>query len=161
MVRNSFKQTFKQKMGLAGVVGGLFLGLPLISASVFAAPNSANSLTAQGGYSSPGQSQTSPTEAFPSLNPCPSIYYEEPFNSTRIVPTGCPANAATLDQQGQTSGQSSVAPNPAVPGQRPVAPSTEASEELNPCPSVYYEEPFNSTRIVPTGCPANDATRNQ
>lgn len=28
------------------------------------------------------------------LNPCPGIYYEEPFNSTRISPQGCPPNAA-------------------------------------------------------------------
>ncbi len=38
------------------------------------------------------------------LNPCPGIYYEEPHNSLRIVPQGCPPNAATRllnEQQGQ------------------------------------------------------------
>ena len=28
------------------------------------------------------------------LNPCPSIYYEEPHNHTRLSPQGCPPNAA-------------------------------------------------------------------
>lgn len=42
-------------------------------------------------------------KAYP-LNPCPGIYYEEPFNSTRIVPQGCPPNAAT-QQLNQTSNQ--------------------------------------------------------
>lgn len=30
-----------------------------------------------------------------SPNPCPQLYYEEPFNSDRAVPAGCPPNAAT------------------------------------------------------------------
>jgi hypothetical protein len=37
------------------------------------------------------------------LNPCPAIYYEEPFNTMYAVPQGCPPNAATqrlLQQQG-------------------------------------------------------------
>jgi len=37
-----------------------------------------------------------PTKAIASaLNPCPGIYYEEPFNSNRLVPPGCSPNAAT------------------------------------------------------------------
>jgi hypothetical protein len=31
----------------------------------------------------------------PAINPCPGIYYEEPHNTTRIVPMGCLPNAAT------------------------------------------------------------------
>jgi hypothetical protein len=42
---------------------------------------------------------------YPLLNPCPGIYYEEPFNSTRIVPRGCPPNAIT-QQLTQTEAQS-------------------------------------------------------
>lgn len=40
------------------------------------------------------------------LNPCPGIYYEEPHNSLRIVPHGCPPNAATRlrDEQSQLPG---------------------------------------------------------
>lgn len=33
------------------------------------------------------------------VNPCPGIYYEEPFNSTRMVPQGCPQNAASPRDQ--------------------------------------------------------------
>lgn len=33
------------------------------------------------------------------VNPCPGIYYEEPFNSTRMVPQGCPPNAASPRDQ--------------------------------------------------------------
>lgn len=31
--------------------------------------------------------------------------------------------------------------------------------QINPCPGIYYEEPYNSTRMVPPGCPPNQATR--
>jgi hypothetical protein len=61
---------------------------------------------------------------YPALNPCPGIYYEEPFNSTRIVPSGCPPNAAT-QQLTQTEAQSPGAlPNRTVPfeGATPVQP---------------------------------------
>lgn len=50
---------------------------------------------------------TLPASAYP-LNPCPGIYYEEPFNSSRQVPAGCPPNAATqqLIDQGRIPVQS-------------------------------------------------------
>jgi hypothetical protein len=41
----------------------------------------------------------------------------------------------------------------------PLAASAQSRSILNPCPRIYYEEPFNSTRIVPEGCPPNEATR--
>ncbi|MFP4122221.1 hypothetical protein [Coleofasciculus sp.] len=31
--------------------------------------------------------------------------------------------------------------------------------QINPCPGIYYEEPYNSTLMVPPGCPPNQATR--
>jgi len=33
------------------------------------------------------------------------------------------------------------------------------SSVLNPCPRIYYEEPHNSRRAAPQGCPPNEATR--
>ncbi|WP_416674451.1 hypothetical protein [Egbenema bharatensis] len=63
----------------------------------------------------------SSASAFP-LNPCPAIYYEEPFNTTHAVPQGCPPNAATqrlLQQQGQQ------VPRPATPA--PGTPSPGAT----------------------------------
>jgi hypothetical protein len=41
--------------------------------------------------------------AVPQVNPCPKIYYEEPHNTTRIVPLGCPANEATKAQLDRTT----------------------------------------------------------
>ncbi|NEO30208.1 MAG: hypothetical protein F6K36_07150 [Symploca sp. SIO3C6] len=38
-----------------------------------------------------------------------------------------------------------------------LAPSVAIASETNPCPKIYYEEPFNNTRPVPQGCPANEA----
>ena len=46
----------------------------------------------------PSIAQTAPTSA---VNPCPKIYYEEPHNSQRPAPQGCPPNAATQLQNGQ------------------------------------------------------------
>lgn len=69
----------KRTIGLAGTItGGLLISLPTL-------PFAASAVS------------------YP-LNPCPGIYYEEPFNSTRVVPQGCPPNAATqsLTEQEQT-----------------------------------------------------------
>ncbi|OWY67920.1 hypothetical protein B7486_29180 [cyanobacterium TDX16] len=41
----------------------------------------------------------------------------------------------------------------------PLVASAQGSQVLNPCPKIYYEEPFNSTRLAPEGCPPNAATR--
>ncbi len=37
--------------------------------------------------------------------------------------------------------------------------ATAVPSALNPCPKIYYEEPHNSVRMVPSGCPPNAATR--
>lgn len=61
---------FNQQIGMASkIVAGLCLGLPFAQEAALAQSSS--------------------------LNPCPRIYYEEPFVSTLIVPQGCPANAAS------------------------------------------------------------------
>jgi hypothetical protein len=33
--------------------------------------------------------------------------------------------------------------------------SAQTEEELNPCPRIYYEAPFNTSTLVPQGCPPN------
>ncbi len=69
LIRNT-KQTIK----MAGLVfGSLIVGLP-------------GNLTASAIPSTPD------TE----VNPCPSIYYEEPYNKKLIVPYNCQPNAATM-----------------------------------------------------------------
>jgi hypothetical protein len=35
-------------------------------------------------------------------NPCPKIYYEEPYNQRLVVPASCPPNAATISQNQQS-----------------------------------------------------------
>ncbi|MGB3652884.1 MAG: hypothetical protein WBA41_16945 [Rivularia sp. (in: cyanobacteria)] len=49
-----------------------------------------------------------PARPNPNRNPCPKIYYEEPYNSKIIVPAGCTPNAATQrwKQTGQAVDQS-------------------------------------------------------
>jgi hypothetical protein len=43
----------------------------------------------------------------------------------------------------------------------PYAASAAPSAQQNPCPRIFYEEPFNSTRLVPQGCAPNVYTRTQ
>jgi hypothetical protein len=67
------------------------------------------------------------------LNPCPAIYYEEPFNTTYASPQGCPPNAATqrlLQQQGQQVPRP-VTPAPGTPSSGTTFPGTpEATPPL-------------------------------
>lgn len=41
----------------------------------------------------------------------------------------------------------------------PLATSAMPASRTNPCPGIYYEEPFNSTHLAPQGCPPNAAVR--
>jgi hypothetical protein len=41
----------------------------------------------------------------------------------------------------------------------PLAASAMPASRVNPCPGIYYEEPFNSTHFAPQGCPPNAAVR--
>jgi hypothetical protein len=35
----------------------------------------------------------------------------------------------------------------------------ESSPKINPCPSIFYEEPHNTRVVVPQGCPPNELTQ--
>lgn len=85
---NRTHQIKLKQAGLLGIVGGSLLA----GFSVFA-PN-----------------------ASAQVNPCPGIYYEEPFNSYVSSPEGCPPNARAQTQQGLS---------PAVPGQGGTYPSQD------------------------------------
>jgi hypothetical protein len=50
-----------------------------------------------GSLSLPAMAQTTSL-----TNPCPKIYYEEPYNQRLIVPASCPPNAATISQSQQS-----------------------------------------------------------
>ncbi|WP_427162739.1 hypothetical protein ACQFX9_15095 [Aliinostoc sp. HNIBRCY26] len=100
-------------------------------------------------------------QSIPKVNPCPSIFYEEPHNNRVIVPQGCPPNALTrrLEAQGLLPPVTSPTTQSSYPqgvgGEAPQA----RTPGLNPCPRIYYEEPFNSRNVVPQGCPPNALTQ--
>lgn len=72
-------------------LGSLILGLPAIAIAAIT---------------------TVPVASAQLRNPCPQLYYEEPFNSDRAVPAGCPPNAATqrLIDQGRVPASPIVSP---------------------------------------------------
>ncbi|MUG99330.1 hypothetical protein F7734_46415 [Scytonema sp. UIC 10036] len=45
--------------------------------------------------------------------------------------------------------------------QQPQQPQPRPNSKVNPCPSIFYEEPHNNRVLVPQGCPANAITRQQ
>ena len=104
-------------------------------------------------------------QSTPKVNPCPSIFYEEPHNNRVVVPQGCPPNALT--QRLANQGVLPMTPTAATPSpsQTQLGVGGEAPQSttpgLNPCPRIYYEEPFNSRNIVPQGCPSNSITQQQ
>jgi hypothetical protein len=61
-------------------------------------------------------------------NPCPQIYYEEPYNSSKVLPATCPANAATRSRNGQS--ELSVV----VPTSAPVSTSQPLLSPVEPAP---------------------------
>jgi hypothetical protein len=61
-------------------------------------------------------------------NPCPQIYYEEPYNSTHILPADCPPNAVTRSVNGQS--QLPVL----VPGSTPVSTLKPLLPPIEPAP---------------------------
>ncbi|WP_414562013.1 MULTISPECIES: hypothetical protein [unclassified Anabaena] len=101
------------------------------------------------------------------INPCPSIYYEEPHNNRVVVPRGCPPNALTRSLEAQGTLPVPTSPVPATPrsNQIPLGVGGETpvgrTPVLNPCPRVFYEEPHNNRVAVPQGCPPNAFTQQQ
>jgi len=61
--------------------------------------------------------------ATPGVNPCPAIYYEEPHNSNRLVPSGCRPNAFT---QSVNSGAASETLSPNGGQLNRISPTTSA-----------------------------------
>jgi len=108
---NKHHQTNLKNTGLLGVLfGGVLIGLPVTTLEVLAVPVS----------------------TLDKVNPCPGIYYEEPYNSTRMVPPGCPPNAsAQMGRGGQRN--------------RPMMPAT--SPARMPQPEIRSDA---VARIIPT-----------
>jgi len=85
-------------------------------------------------------------QRIPQVNPCPSIFYEEPHRNRVLVPAGCPPNAATLrfgGQQRTTGSQSVVVPVYPMNGRRtnaiqPPLPESRQSAMSNDKPLRVY-----------------------
>lgn len=91
-----YHQIIPKNVGLLGtILGGFLIGLPAMTPAASAVPFS----------------------TLQRVNPCPGIYYEEPFYSTRLVPEGCPANAATQQTSREFTAARTlpVAPTPPSP----------------------------------------------
>ncbi len=133
---------FRKYAGLFGAIcGGLLISVPVITKAAVA------------------QQTTS------KINPCPSIYYEEPHNNQVLTPRGCPPNALTrkLAAQGTLPMTPTPAPTSSSPYQGGMSVGGETPQSstpgVNPCPRIYYEEPFNTRNVVPQGCPPNALTQ--
>lgn len=141
---NQQTHLLQRRCGLLGAIcGGLLVGFPTVS------------------LASPVVSKV--------LNPCPGIYYEEPYNSTRLVPEGCRPNAATrlLSEQAQLSRQQVIGasagrslPQPPLPENRaePIANVTPVAGEVgvrlknNTNTVVSYEAiGYTQRRFLPAG----------
>lgn len=108
---------------LNSIFGSLLLSLPTIPLAAVAQPSQA-------------------------LNPCPKIYYEEPFNSRNSVPEGCPPNAATQRLGGTTNPLTvNQQESDTVAGQRtPCLPGANRT----PNAIVPADAPTTPGRVVPT-----------
>ncbi|MBD2516339.1 hypothetical protein H6G93_15225 [Nostoc sp. FACHB-973] len=117
MINNS--HNFRKSAELLGAIcGGLLITLPAIPQAV-------------------AQQST------PRVNPCPSIFYEEPHNSRVVVPQGCPPNALTqrLAAQGLLPTPGTPSPEQARLGVGGEAPPESGAIPPRPVPPVEGQVP--------------------
>lgn len=88
--------------------------------------------------------QVPTTEPTPKVNPCPSIFYQEPYNNSVLVPEGCPPNAIT--QQLAMEGQTPLRANSAGSTTPPVEPPI--SQQESPIASVMPNNGRVSVRLT-------------
>ncbi|MBF2007757.1 MAG: hypothetical protein IGS49_20445 [Chlorogloeopsis fritschii C42_A2020_084] len=128
---------FRKSTGLLGAIcGGLLIGLP-------ATPRLA---MAQQQPSIRPSSQ---------VNPCPSIFYEEPHNSRVLVPQGCPPNAFTQRLQPQAT---APAPEAGVQQAEPVTPGTTTTVPVQPPLPQTQQSPIAT--VTPTDGKVNVRIKN-
>ncbi len=85
-------------------------------------------------------------QSTPRVNPCPSIFYEEPHNSRVVVPQGCPPNALTqrLAAQGLLPVPATPSPEQArlgVGGEEPPVPPQPGAVPPAPVPPTQGQVP--------------------
>lgn len=98
--------------------------------------------------------------ATPGVNPCPSIYYEEPHNSSRLVPSGCRPNAFT--QSVNAAGGTPISPNTSGGQLNRIGPAGNqgtSGSQLNRIPTTIApaQPPLPETRsnAIATVIPSN------
>ncbi|HEY9623560.1 MAG TPA: hypothetical protein V6C78_24595 [Crinalium sp.] len=129
---------FQHKVGIASIISGLMLGLSVL----------------------PSLAQTSPRSV---LNPCPSLYYEEPHNTNRLVPPGCPPNAATqrVMQEGGLPARPLNNSAPAAPAISDTTLTTPDSSNVTPSTLPTLESTQSAiATITPTAGAVNVRLRN-
>lgn len=106
--------TIKNSLKALGVVSGsLLMGLPLMA-------------------------QPASAQVEEGVNPCPRIYYEEPFDSSTLVPEGCPPNAISQ----QLGINQATAPSGVILGNPEDGQIT--SQAAPPQPGVFDQAPYTS-----------------
>ncbi|MEQ8999303.1 MAG: hypothetical protein RID53_22605 [Coleofasciculus sp. B1-GNL1-01] len=127
--QNNLSNRNLKNAGLLGaIVGGVLISLPATILEASAAP-----------FSTLAQ-----------VNPCPGIYYEEPYNSTRMVPQGCPQNAAgQMGRGGQMPARMTPVPPPAGVSQPPLpAERSDAVARIQPTNGTVDVRLKNNTDAV-------------
>lgn len=131
-----FTKHFRGSMQLATVIfGGLLIGLPVLQSTA--------------------QAQQQPVSRPQSkVNPCPSIFYENPHNNQVAVPQGCPPNAFTnrLNAQGTTSNTNSSVGTTPTQDQRQLGVGGEAPYSNSGSSSTYNQ---SQRTTVPNPQPLN------
>jgi len=134
---------------LGAMCGGLLISVPAIPQTALAQQSTS----------------TTPRQSTSSVNPCPSIFYEEPHNNRVVVPEGCPPNAITQRLANQGLLPTARTTTTSSPSQTGLGVGGETPQtrgrQVNPCPRIFYEEPFNSRNLVPAGCPPNAFSQRQ
>ncbi|MCC5663001.1 hypothetical protein LC653_03380 [Nostoc sp. CHAB 5784] len=135
-------QNFRKSAELLGAVfGGLLISLPAIPQAL--------------------AQQSVTQQSTPKVNPCPRIFYEEPYNNQVVVSQGCPPNAltqrlaaqgllpvpATPSQEQTTLGVGGEASEPGVRSQRPV--SGDQTQQPSPG-AVSTDQPLLQPRQTPS-----------
>jgi len=130
---NSNSQKFRKSAELfAAICGGLLMSMPAFAQTPI-----------------PVTPQPSSTNG--KVNPCPSIFYEEPHNSRVLVPQGCPPNALTQQVQSQGALPDNSVPGTVSPDQTRMgvggeAPVRTRSSGVNPNPQILNEPPYNRSQ---------------
>lgn len=80
------------------------------------------------------------------LDPCPGIYYEEPFSTIATPPEGCPTNAASQDAATQvTPGTPTVVQD--TPSDQTIVPDGEPIANITPTEGTVRVKLVNATNV--------------